>query len=268
MRNTKIICTLGPAVDNEDAVRELILSGLDAARFNFSHGDYEQHSERLNRFRKVESELDRKIPCILDTKGPEIRLGKFDTPVTLNPGDEFILTTEEVIGDSHRATISHKGLPKDVIVGTTILLDDGLVELEVKSISNTEIACTVKNQGTVSSNKGVNVPNTKTSLPSLTLYSPATPSLKSSFARVLGTSGIIRLTEMNAGWPSTKLYWVFSLRESSLLQAASMPAASKPKRICFFINENFKKYFAIPDKSYTFVFGLSHEGSPPQSIGY
>ncbi|MCQ2978199.1 MAG: pyruvate kinase [Clostridia bacterium] len=168
MRNTKIICTLGPAVDNEDAVRELILSGLDAARFNFSHGDYEQHSERLNRFRKVESELDRKIPCILDTKGPEIRLGKFDTPVTLNPGDEFILTTEEVIGDSHKATISHKGLPKDVIVGTTILLDDGLVELEVKSISNTEIACTVKNQGTVSSNKGVNVPNTKTSLPSLT----------------------------------------------------------------------------------------------------
>ncbi|MCQ2911277.1 MAG: pyruvate kinase [Clostridia bacterium] len=168
MRKTKIICTLGPAVDDEGTIKELILSGLDAARFNFSHGNYEQHTERLNRFRKVENELGYKIPCILDTKGPEIRLGVFDEPVTLKVGDEYVLTTEEVNGNSERASISYKGLPSDLEVGSKVLIDDGLVELEVLSTSNQEIRCKVLNQGTISSNKGVNVPGTKTSLPSLT----------------------------------------------------------------------------------------------------
>lgn len=168
MRKTKIICTLGPAVDNEEAIRNLILAGLDAARFNFSHGNYDEHLERLQRFRKIENELDRKLPCILDTKGPEIRLGKFDEPVTLKQGDIFTLTTDEVAGDEHKATVSHKNLPNDVMPGTKILLDDGLVELEVQNISKTEIQCVVINSGVISSNKGVNVPNTKISLPSLT----------------------------------------------------------------------------------------------------
>ena len=110
---TKIICTLGPACDNEETVRGLIREGLDGARFNFSHGTQPEHKERIERFRKVEKEFGLKLPCILDTKGPEIRLGKFTEPVILKEGQKFTLTTKEVVGDINQAYVSHKGICKD-----------------------------------------------------------------------------------------------------------------------------------------------------------
>ena len=165
---TKIICTLGPACDNEETLRNLIKEGLDGARFNFSHGTQPEHLERIQRFRKVEKELGLKLPCILDTKGPEIRLGKFTEPVILQKGQKFTLTTKQVTGDINQATVSHKGITKDLKPGDVVLIDDGLVELNVDNITETDVVCTVKNSGKVSSNKGVNLPGVKTTLPSLT----------------------------------------------------------------------------------------------------
>ena len=165
---TKIICTLGPACDNEETVRALIREGLDGARFNFSHGTHPEHKERIERFRKIEKELGLKLPCILDTKGPEIRLGKFEQPVVLQEGQKYTLTINECIGDINHAMVSHKGITKDLKVGDSVLIDDGLVELKVDNITDTDVNCTVVNTGKISSNKGVNLPGIKTSLPSLT----------------------------------------------------------------------------------------------------
>lgn len=165
---TKIIGTLGPSCDSEEILEKLIEEGLDGARFNFSHGSHEEHLERITRFRKVESKLGVKIPCILDTKGPEIRLGKFASPVTLQPGQEYTLTINEVPCDEKIACLSHKGITKDVKVGDSVLIDDGLVELKVNKVTDTDLICTVVNAGTIKSNKGVNLPGIKTSLPSLT----------------------------------------------------------------------------------------------------
>ena len=165
---TKIICTLGPACDNEETVRALIREGLDGARFNFSHGTHPEHKERIERFRKIEKEFGLKLPCILDTKGPEIRLGKFEQPVILQEGQKYTLTTNEVMGDINHAMVSHKGITKDIKVGDSVLIDDGLVELKVDNITDTDVNCTVLNTGKISSNKGVNLPGIKTSLPSLT----------------------------------------------------------------------------------------------------
>ena len=165
---TKIICTLGPACDNEETLRGLIREGLDAARFNFSHGTHPEHKERIERFRKVEKEFGLKLPCILDTKGPEIRLGKFEQPVILQECQKFTLTTKEVMGDINQSTVSHKDITKDLKAGDIVLIDDGLVEMVVDNITDTDVVCTVKNTGKISSNKGVNLPGIKTSLPSLT----------------------------------------------------------------------------------------------------
>ena len=165
---TKIICTLGPTSDNEETVRGLIREGLDGARFNFSHGTQPEHLERIQRFRKIEKEFGLKLPCILDTKGPEIRLGKFKEPIILQKGQKYTLTTKEVPGDINQATVSHKGITKDLKAGDTVLIDDGLVELSVDNITETDIVCTIKNTGKINSNKGVNLPGIKTTLPSLT----------------------------------------------------------------------------------------------------
>ena len=165
---TKIICTLGPACDNEEMVRGLIREGLDGARFNFSHGTHPEHKERIERFRKVEKEFGLKLPCILDTKGPEIRLGKFEQPVILQKGQKYTLTINECMGDINHAMVSHKDITKDLKVGDSVLIDDGLVELKVDNVTDTDVNCTVLNTGKISSNKGVNLPGIKTSLPSLT----------------------------------------------------------------------------------------------------
>ncbi|BCJ99400.1 pyruvate kinase [Anaerocolumna chitinilytica] len=166
MRKTKIICTLGPSTDKGDVMRELALAGMDCARFNFSHADHEEHYNRLVRLRQIREELDIPIAALLDTKGPEIRIGKFtDKRIELVKGQTFTLTTRHIEGTNECVYINYEHLVKDVNVGSTILIDDGLVELTVEELTDTDIICTVKNDGAISDNKGVNVPGTKLTMP-------------------------------------------------------------------------------------------------------
>ena len=167
MRKTKIICTLGPATDNEKTMGELILAGMDVARFNFSHGDYPEHTKRLNTLVKLREELNVPVATLLDTKGPEVRLGTFKDGLKphLKPGQTFTLTNRNIIGDESQVSISYPSLPKDIDVGTSILIDDGLVELTVTEISDTDITCKVINGGIISDRKGVNVPGVELSIP-------------------------------------------------------------------------------------------------------
>lgn len=169
MRKTKIVCTLGPAVDKEEVLKQLILKGMDVARLNFSHGDHEQHKKRVDQFKKVREEIGKPVALLLDTKGPEIRIGKFENnEVHLEAGNEFTLMIEELPGNEKMVSISYCELYKDVKKGSKILINDGLIELEVNKIQGTNIKCTILNGGTISNNKGVNVPGTITNLPSLT----------------------------------------------------------------------------------------------------
>ena len=166
MRKTKIVCTLGPATDSEDVLRQIMLAGMDVARFNFSHQDHATHEKRVNMLRKLCKELNLPIPFLLDTKGPEIRLGLFkDNGVDLAEGQTFTLTTDEIQGDDKRVSVSFKGLPGDVHYGTHILIDDGLIDLVVEKVAKTDIVCKVLNGGHISNNKGVNVPDVSLSLP-------------------------------------------------------------------------------------------------------
>ncbi len=166
MRKTKIVCTIGPASESEDCLRELMLAGMNVARFNFSHGTREEQREKLNRVVKVRRELGLHVATLLDTKGPEIRLRDFEGGrAKLEAGQSFILTTEEVMGTAQKASISYKNLKNDIDVGTTILIDDGLIEMQVESIAGEEIACRVINGGFVSNHKGVNVPGAVLSMP-------------------------------------------------------------------------------------------------------
>lgn len=169
MRKTKIICTLGPATDNDDVLRALIKNGMDVARFNFSHGDYETHKKRFEQVVRIREELGLPVATLLDTKGPEIRLGLFkdNKSVTINSGDEYILTTRDVLCDEKCASVSFKGITMDVTVGTKILINDGLVSMVAKRITETEIYCEVVDGGELSNNKGVNVPGVDLSMPYL-----------------------------------------------------------------------------------------------------
>jgi len=169
MRKTKVICTLGPAVDDETILERLILKGMNVARFNFSHGTHEEHLVRANRFKKVRNKLGLPIPLILDTKGPEIRLGKFENnEVLLKEGEKFILVNDNILGNEKQATITYKNLYKDIEKGGKILINDGLVEIEVEQIVGKDIYCIVINGGQIGNNKGMNVPGAKIKLPSLT----------------------------------------------------------------------------------------------------
>ncbi len=167
MRKTKIICTLGPATDDENVLRELFLSGMDVARFNFSHASHEEHLERLQKIDKLRAELGIPVATLLDTKGPEIRLCTFkdNKKIHLKEGQTFTLTSREVEGDEKQVSISYPNLIYDIDAGTTILIDDGLVEMTVKDVTATDIVCTVKNGGIISNRKGVNVPGVHLSMP-------------------------------------------------------------------------------------------------------
>ena len=166
MRKTKIICTLGPATDNPDVLRQLMLSGMNVARINMSHQSHKDHKARIDMVKALREELRLPIAILIDTKGPEIRLGAFKEPkVELRAGDSFTLTTEPVEGDSTIASISFAGLPADVRKGGHILIDDGLIDMEVQATTATTITCTVINGGMVSANKGVNVPGAQLSMP-------------------------------------------------------------------------------------------------------
>lgn len=166
MRKTKIICTIGPASESEEKLREMMLAGMNVARFNFSHGTHEEQLEKYNRVLKVREELGLPVATLLDTKGPEIRLRDFENgKVELKEGQRFILTTEEVLGTAEKATITYKDLKNDISVGTTILIDDGLIEMVVEEIEGPEIRCRVVDGGEVSNHKGVNVPGAVLSMP-------------------------------------------------------------------------------------------------------
>lgn len=168
LRKTKIVCTIGPASDNYDTLKALMLSGMNVARVNFSHGTWEEQLPKVNLIKQLREELGLPISLLLDTKGPEIRLGKFEEKVYLEEGNIFVLKNEEIIGNVNGASISYKGLYCDVKIGSTILLDDGLIKLEVIEINNKDIICKIINSGYISSNKSVNVPDIKLNLPSLT----------------------------------------------------------------------------------------------------
>ncbi len=166
MRKTKIVCTLGPATEDEYILRELMLRGMNVARINFSHGTYQKHEETMNLVKKMREELNLPVAILLDTKGPEIRLGEFkEKEVELKKNQTFVLTTEPIVGDITRVSISYKELIQDVTEGMTILLDDGLIELKVVSKKDKEIICRVENGGIISSHKGVNVPGAQLSMP-------------------------------------------------------------------------------------------------------
>ena len=170
MKKTKIVCTMGPNTNDKNIMLELAKNGMDVARFNFSHGDYAEHQSRLEILKEVRKELDRPVAALLDTKGPEIRTGvlKDGKKVSLKEGQTFTLTTREIVGDETITHINYSGLNEDVAAGNKILIDDGLIELQVEKVDGTEIVCTVINGGELGEKKGVNVPNVKIKLPALT----------------------------------------------------------------------------------------------------
>ena len=166
MRKTKIICTLGPATDKEGIMEALIREGMNVARFNFSHGTHEEQKNRLEKLKTLRRQFDRPIAALLDTKGPEIRIGCFkDHRITLEEGQKFTLVNDETEGTQEQVTISYKDLYKDVKPGDSILIDDGLVGMEVVEISDKDIVCIVKNGGDISDHKGVNVPGVELKMP-------------------------------------------------------------------------------------------------------
>jgi len=169
LRKTKIICTLGPAVDNPEVLEQLMLNGMNVARMNFSHGDHAEHKKRLETFKQVREKLGLPIPTLLDTKGPEIRTGKFQTgEAALVEGNTFVLVHDDILGDDTKVSVSYKNLYKDVKRGTRILINDGLIELEVEQIKGKDIYCKILNGGVIGDRKGINVPGEEINLPSLT----------------------------------------------------------------------------------------------------
>ena len=166
MRKTKIICTLGPSTDDEQVLRALMLSGMDAARFNFSHQAHQDHQRRLDTVVRLREEIGLPIATILDTKGPEVRIKTFaQGKIRLEKGARFVLTSRDVPGDDTIVSITYPDLPRDISPGATILIDDGLVGLSVTDVTDTDILCTVQNSGTLSNHKGINVPGTRLSIP-------------------------------------------------------------------------------------------------------
>lgn len=169
MRKTKIVCTLGPATDDEEILKELMLAGMNVARINFSHGNYQDQEERINMFKKVRNELRMPIPLLLDTQGPEIRIGKFaDNQIFLDNGQEFTLINNDELGDKTKVSITYKTLYKEIDVGRTILVNDGTIELKVKEIRDKDIVCEVIQGGKLTNRKSINIPDFCVNLPGIT----------------------------------------------------------------------------------------------------
>ncbi|WP_238882985.1 pyruvate kinase [Clostridium sp. YIM B02551] len=170
MRKTKIICTIGPASESDEILSKIIEAGMNASRHNFSHGDHEEHAGRINKVKELAKKYNKQIAVLLDTKGPEIRTGKFEpSKVELQAGSNFaIYAGGDVVGDTTKCSVTYEGLANDVKPGNIILIDDGLVGLEVKSVEGNRIDCVVKNTGLVGTHKGVNVPGVSIKLPAMT----------------------------------------------------------------------------------------------------
>ena len=173
-KRTKIVCTMGPACDNDDTLREMILAGMNVARFNFSHGSYEEHHGRIERVKCIAAELDTPIGILLDTKGPEIRTGLLENheKVTVRAGDKITVTaqptSEDFLGNASHISLDYLALPSEVEKGSKILIDDGLIELTVESVDGQDMHCVVENGGEIGEHKGINVPNVHISLPAIT----------------------------------------------------------------------------------------------------
>ena len=166
MRKTKIVCTLGPATDNEDVLRQMMLAGMNVARCNFSHATYDEHKKRMDMIKKLRKEGGQPVAILLDTKGPEVRVKNFkDGRVTLEDGQLFTLTADEVEGTKDKVSVTYNRLYEDLEVGMRVLIDDGLIEMQVEQVDRTNIVCRVINGGTVSNHKGVNVPDVDLSMP-------------------------------------------------------------------------------------------------------
>ena len=166
LRKTKIICTIGPASESEETLRKMMLAGMNVARLNFSHGLHEEHKEKIDRIKKLRSELDLPVAILLDTKGPEIRTGKLvDGAAKLVAGNEVVLTTEEIVGNDKRISVTYENLPKNLTKGDTLMLDDGLIELEVTSVKGTEITCEIIAGETLKNSKSLNVPGVAIDMP-------------------------------------------------------------------------------------------------------
>lgn len=169
MKRTKIVCTLGPATDSKELIRELILNGMNVARLNFSHGDHAEQAGRIQMIKEVRKELGIPVAILLDTKGPEIRTGDLkDGKVELEKDDVVILTGESIIGDKKRLSISYPNLPSELAAGNLILIDDGLIQLKVVSIDGSDITCQVMNGGELGGRKSINIPSVNIELPALT----------------------------------------------------------------------------------------------------
>ena len=169
MKKTKIICTLGPAVDKQDMLEKLILAGMDVARINFSHGNYQDQQARIENLKKAREKIGKPVALLLDTKGPEIRIGKFENDeIELRKGAIFTLVNEEIIGNQTKVSITYKNLYKEVNVGTKILINDGLIKIEVLEIQGTDIICKVIDGGLLTNTKSINIPGMAINLPSPT----------------------------------------------------------------------------------------------------
>ena len=168
MRKTKIVCTIGPASERPDMIKKMVLAGMNVARLNFSHGNREEHGRRIDVIRKASEETGVPVAILLDTKGPEIRLGTFaNGSVHLEAGQKFTLTIKDVVGNEQIVSVTHTGLPQDITSGHSILLDDGLIELKVEEVTDTDVICRVINGGVVGDRKGINLPGTHVSLPAM-----------------------------------------------------------------------------------------------------
>ena len=169
MRKTKIVCTLGPATDSEEILKELMLAGMNVARINFSHGNYKDQAERINMFKKVREELGLPVPLLLDTQGPEIRIGKFENnEIFLDKGQEFTLINDDELGDKTKVSITYKTLYSEIDIGRTILVNDGTIELKVKEIRGKDIVCEVIQGGKLTNRKSINIPDFIVNLPGIT----------------------------------------------------------------------------------------------------
>lgn len=170
MKRTKIVCTMGPNTDKPGLLEEFFDAGMDVARFNFSHGSHEEHKARMDHLKAVRKAKKIPVAILLDTKGPEIRTGVLEggQKIHLNEGEKIVLSTVACVGNKDRISISYEGLPQDVSVGGCILIDDGLIELEILELTDTDITCRIVNGGDLGERKGVNVPNVKINLPALT----------------------------------------------------------------------------------------------------
>ena len=160
MRKTKIICTIGPASENEETLTQMCLAGMNVARLNFSHGSYEEHQNKINLIKRVREKLDIPLAIMLDTKGPEYRIGTFEnSKVEVHDGDMFTFTTEDIVGDATKVSVNYKDLIKNLSVGDRIMVNNGLVIFEVEELSGNDALCRVINGGVLSNRKSMCFPN-------------------------------------------------------------------------------------------------------------